>query len=236
MLIFAPLALSAAEPPSVTLDIPSHEALSESGLVIVTEMYRRVGYQVHEARLPVRRSLVNSEAGESDGEVLRAAELQVRFPDLIKIPEPLLEFDIVAFTVGGATSLPGGWEDLRGHPLCARLGILIIEDRLHDMTVDYAEDSSQVFRMLKAGRCDYAVLPRTAWIEAETAGIGGLAEARPVLGHYIAYHFLNKRHADLVPALAEALRQLKHDGFTAKVVTELNAAIAAAQADSSAVR
>lgn len=238
LLIFAPLA-SLADTPSVTLNIPDHEALSETGLRIVTEMYRRIGYQVRESHLPTRRSLRESDSGDSDGEAMRAAELEKRFPDLIRIPEPLIEHDIVAFTAGHPALLARGWDDLAGHTICARMGILLVEDKLSTLSgvrVTLAEEAAQVFRMLKAGRCDYAVLPRSAWIEAQEAGIVGLAEASPVLTHFVAYHYVNRRRAMLVPSLAAVLRQLRAEGFVARVEAELDAAILAAQAESSLTR
>jgi len=202
-------------------------------------MYRRIGYQVHEARLPARRSLRESEAGDSDGEVMRAAELEERFPDLIRVPEPLIEHDIVAFTAGNPALLPDGWSDLRGHTICARLGILLVEDKLAavpGVKVSFAQESEQVFHMLKAGRCDYAVLPRSAWIEAQEAGITGLAEASPALSHIVAYHFVNKKRAMLVPSLAAVLRQLRAEGYITRTEAGLDAAIASAKADSSPTR
>lgn len=232
-------AVNAAEPQAVTLNFPDHEALSSAGDTIVVELYRRIGYQVYESKLPARRSLRESDSGESDGEVMRAADLATRFPDLIRVPEPLIEHDIVAFTAGHPALLAHGWADLSGHSICARMGILLVEDKLstlNDVRVTLAEESEQVFRMLKAGRCEYAVLPRAAWIEAQEAGIKGLAEASPVLTHFTAYHFVNRRRAMLVPSLAAVLRQLRAEGFIARTQADLDAAIEAAKAESSLTR
>jgi polar amino acid transport system substrate-binding protein len=159
--------------------------------------------------------------------------MEKRFPDLIRVPEPLIEHDIVAFTAGNPALLPNGWADLAGHSVCTRMGILLVEDKLSALSgvrVTLAEDSAQVFRMLKAGRCDYAILPRAAWIEAQEAGITGLAEANPVLTHFTAYHFVNKRRAMLVPSLAAVLRQLRAEGYIARVEADFSAAIAEAEA------
>ena len=232
-------AARAAEQQAVTLNFPSHDALSEAGGTIVAELYRRIGYQVRESRLPARRSLRESDSGDSDGEVMRAADLESRFPDLIRVPEPLIEHDIVAFTAGHPALLARGWDDLRGHGICARMGILLVEDKLSavpGVRVTLAEESEQVFRMLKAGRCDYAVLPRAAWVEAQQAGITGLAEASPVLSHFTAYHFVNRRRAMLVPSLAAVLRQLRAEGFIARAQADLDSAIEAAKAEASLMR
>ena len=231
-----PLASARAEPQIVTLSFPGHEALSASAEDIVVELYRRIGYQVRESKVSMRRSLRESDAGESDGEMMRAADLETRFPDLIRVPEPLIEHDIVAFTAGNPALLPRGWDDLSGHTVCARMGILLVEDKLNTLAgvrVSLAEGAEQVFRMLKAGRCDYAVLPRAAWIEAQQAGITGLAEARPVLTHFTTFHFVNRRRAMLVPSLAAVLRQLRAEGYIARVQADLDASIVAARAESS---
>ena len=224
LLILAPLSSPAAEPQTLVLAVPDQEPLTEAGLAIVTEMYRRIGLQVHESK----RSPRESDAGETDGEVMRAGEPNQRYADLIPIPGALIEDDIVAFTAGHPALLSRGWEDLRGRSICIRPGIAPIEDRLSAVSgikVTVAAESAQVFRLLKAGRCDFAVLPRSAWIEAQEAGIDGLAEATPALDHFTTFHLVSRKRAMLVPSLAAVLRQLRSEGFIARAQADLATAI-----------
>lgn len=203
----------------MTLDYPDPDALSETGGRIVAELYRRIGYEAREGR----------RGGDNDGEAMQPIELEKRFPDLIRVPEPLIEYDLVAFTAGNPALLPGGWADLRGHSVCTNLDTPLVDDKLSGMPgvrVAHGEDSVQTFRMLKAGRCDYAVLPRSAWIEADEIGTGGLAEATPALSHVVAYHFVSRKRAMLVPHLAAVLRQLRAEGFISRAEADLDARIA----------
>lgn len=233
LLFLAPLSSPAAEPQTVILAVPDHEPLTEAGLGIITEMYRRIGYQVRESR----RSPREPDAGEIDGEVMRAGEQ--RSADLITIPGTLIEDDIVAFTAGHPALLLRGWEDLRGRTVCTRPGIAPVEDRLGAVSgvkVTLAAESAQVFRLLKAGRCDFAVLPRSAWIEAREAGIGGLAEATPALEHFTTVHLVGRKRAMLVPSLAAVLRQLRSEGFVARAQADMEAAIGAARTEAASSR
>ena len=211
----------------------------ETGLGVITEMYRRIGYQLREARLPVRRAAREPDAGEIDGELMRAVDPDQRFPDLITVPGALIEDDIVAFTAGNPAMLLNGWAGLGGRTVCTRPSIAPIEEGLSaapGVKVSFAADSVQVFKLLKAGRCDFAVLPRSAWIEAQEAGIGGLAEATPMLDHFTTYHQVGRRRAMLVPSLAAVLRQLRAEGYIARAQAEFDAAIVAAQTENSTMR
>lgn len=239
LLLLAPAASPGAEQQAVILAVPDHEPLVETGLGLITEMYRRIGYQLREARLPVRRAAREPDAGEIDGELMRAVDPDQRFPDLITVPGALIEDDIVAFTAGNPALLLNGWRGLDGHTVCTRPGIAPVEEGLSaaaGVSVTFAADSVRVFRLLKAGRCDFAVLPRSAWIEAQEAGIGGLAEAAPVLDHFTTYHQVGRRRAMLVPSLAAVLRQLRAEGAIARAQAEFDTAIAAAEADSASMR
>lgn len=216
-----PLA-SPAESQAVLLSYPDQDALSQAGGRIITELYRRIGYEAREAP-----------RGESDGEAMLTIEAEKRFPDLFRVPEPVIDFDIVAFTAGNPALLPNGWSDLGNHAVCTSPGVPLVDDKLGGapgVELAYGRNTIQVLRLLKAGRCDYAVLPRSAWIEAEEAGITGLAEASPALAHVTAYHFVSRKRAMLVPSLAAVLRQLRSDGTIAKAEAELEAATAEAQA------
>ncbi len=235
LLFLVPPTAPAAELQTVILAVPDHEPLVEAGLGIVTEMYRRIGYQVREVQRPAREA----ESGETDGEVMRAVEPGQRLAELITIPGALIEDDIVAFTAGHPALLPRGWVELRGHTVCIRPGIAPVEDGLTAVSgvkVTVAADSARIFRLLKAGRCEFAVLPRSAWIEAQEAGIGGLAEASPALGHFTTFHLVGRRRAMLVPSLAAVLRQLRSEGVVARAQAEFDAAITDAQAQSSSAR
>ena len=127
-MLLAPLAAPASEPQSVILAVPEHDPLVDAGLGIVTEMYRRIGYQIREARVPARRPLREFDPVETDGELMRAAEPDQRFSDMIAIPGSLLEDDIVAFTAGHPALLPRGWAELRYRTVCTRPGIAPVED------------------------------------------------------------------------------------------------------------
>ena len=239
LFLLAPLASPAAEQQSVTLAVPDHEPLAEAGLGVVTELYRRIGYQLREERLPARLAARDPDAGETDGELMRAVDPDQRFPDLITVPGSLIEDDIVAFTAGHPALLLNGWTGLDGRTVCTRPGLAPVEQGLNaasGVKVVSAADSAQAFRLLKAGACDFAILPGSAWIEAQEAGIGGLAEATPMLGHFTTFHQVSRRRAMLVPSLAAVLRQLRSEGYISRAQAEFDAAIVAARADNATMR
>lgn len=188
--------------------------------VVAGEAFRRVGVRLHLVRLPAERGLINANAGIDDGDLTRIAGLEAAYPNLVRVPEKLMDWEFTAF--GKQASLPATWDGLRGRAVGHIRGWKIYEQQFADAPlVLNAEDATQLFQQLELGRIDVALYERwqglTLLRGLRMAGVHALA---PPLATRPMYIYLHKRHAALVPGLAQALRAIKAEGLYDRLYRE----------------
>lgn len=176
---------------------------------LVRSAYSRIGIDAVTDFLPAERAVAVVNAGLYDGDVFHVAGIEERYPNLVRVPVPIMAFEITAFTLQAGLRI-NHWEDLRSHTICIRRGIKLIEEHLSRFAGVYRADGyANIYDMLQYGRCDVAVLPRSAWIDIADARGAGLREAGPVLATVELYHYVHASHASDVAALAQALAELR---------------------------
>ncbi len=187
---------------------------------VAGEAFRRAGVRLKLVKLPAERGLINANAGVEDGDLTRIAGLESQYPNLIRVPEPLAVWEFAAF--GTHRGQPAVWEALRARPAGLIRGWKIYEREFADAPhVITAEDSTQLFRQLQRGRIEVAMFERwqgLARIRRER--LQGIHVLDPPLAHRDMYIYLHKRHAALVPRLADALRDIKAEGLYDRLYRE----------------
>jgi len=215
-------------PATVALARPENEGLTDASFPIVKEAYRRLGIDAEEAMLPGERALQALNSGQYFGDVIHAAGLEQNYPNLVRVPVPLLQIEAVVFSYGHALPV-AGWAGLQPYRVCIRRGIKTIEWATAGMTNVLAVSQYElIFNMLKQGHCDVAVLARSAWLEAQRLQVKGLRTQAAPLQTWPSYHYVYKSHAGLVPALSEQLQKLRKSGYMARVEADYEQRLAAA--------
>ncbi len=185
--------------------------------IVVGEMFRRAGVQLRLIKIPSERALINVNDGIDDGDLTRIAGLEQQYPNLIRVPEKLMQWEFAAFCKRCPRS--SSWDALRRHAVGHVKGWKIYEQNMAGAErVTTAVDPDQLFRLLALDRIEVALYER--WIGLaylKEHGITGVQVLLPPLVSREMYIYLHKRHAALVPKLARALRALKHEGFYARV-------------------
>ncbi|HEX7970655.1 MAG TPA: hypothetical protein VF501_00280, partial [Thiobacillus sp.] len=119
LLLMAGLARAADAPILVLNDTnePPFTTVDGKGFIdaVAGEAFRRVGVRLRLVRLPAERGLLNANAGIEDGDLVRIAGLEARYPNLVRVPEKLLDWEFAAF--GKDATLPARWETLRTRPV-----------------------------------------------------------------------------------------------------------------------
>lgn len=207
--------------------------LSVKASHIMREAYRRLGIELRSELLPRERALMSADSGETDGDLIRAAGIDARYINLVRVPEPVITFDAVAFTAGLKFTVDG-WDSLRPYSLCIMRGMKIAEQGTEGMQRLIANTTDQAVLMLSAGRCQVAVLGHQVWLDIERLQAGPLRALDPPIASVPLYHYVHRRHAELVPRLADALRAMRNDGaFAALLAGGEDDAVAAARRRSS---
>lgn len=215
MAMWAPL-VAAAGLTSVQLAATDHEPLVDQVFPTVKEAYAQLGIEASWISLPGERSVQLLNVGKYDGDVMHPAGLDKPYPNLVRVDVPLISVDAIVVTTGRVIPV-NGWSSLNAYHVCIRRGIKAIELAAKELPhVDVIDDYRAVFDMLKAKRCELAVLPRDAWIEAQRLDVTALHELEPPVQSWHMYHYVTKAHADLIPALTNALTQMQKSGVLEK--------------------
>lgn len=223
VLLGAFASICAAQTATITVstnNTPSdRKALEE----ISKEAFRRLGVKFNLTSLPSERSLQFANQGEVDGEGLRVAGLGQQYPDLIQVPERYIRISFVAFAKDRTISLDKGWASLASRSVAHITGWKLFEAQAGAARlVNKVDKSEQLFRMLDSGRVDLALYTLTDGnAMLRDMGLKDIVALTPALQEVDMYLYLHKKHAELVPKLAQQLRDMKADGSHARILSSL---------------
>lgn len=189
---------------------------------LVAAVFREVGVQAEILVYPAasERSLLNANEGVDDGQALRVAGLEKLYPNLIRVPEPVIMNDFVAMSVRHRFATPD-WAALKPYTVTYIIGWKVFEANVPpEAPRTPVRAAEQLFTLLARERADVALYER--W--------QGLAQARrsglqihimePPLVSTPMYMYLHRKHAHLVPQVAQALVRLKQDGTYQRIAAE----------------
>ena len=189
---------------------------------ILTEAYSRIGYDVKVQGVPAERALVMSNQGEVDGEAARVPVIEVACPNLIRVPTPLYLNRVVIFSRVGDIDLSSGWGALYPYRVGVVRGYKFVDKMTASMDRVVAPDYWHLFTLLENGRLDVAVseyfeaLPTLKAMRPHNFQI-----VLPPLAYKPMYHYLHKRHADLVPRIDKVLREMRREGRMQAIQREI---------------
>ncbi len=195
--------------------------------VIAGEAFHRAGLSLKFVKLPPERALMNANAGIEDGDVTRIIGLEKDYPNLIRVPEKLVDWTFAAFT-RKTESIEASWPGLESFAVGHIKGWKIFEKNLRPKTlITTADDPNQLFTMLDKNRVEVALYER--WMGAALLKRMNITDVRvvePPLAVREMFIYLHRRHADKVPAIVAALRSIKSEGMYARVCREKFAPLA----------
>ncbi len=179
---------------------------------VAIEAFRRIGLSADVIALPAERALINANAGIEDGDALRHRVIEKHYPNLLRVPEPIMPFELNAFTFDPNLAFRSP-DDLNDMAIGFETGLKLLEVVFadHPRRTGVAE-LDQLFTLLANGRIDVALAERWQgawWVRHFRLDCRVLPTG---LGSEPMYMYLHNRHADLVPQLADALRAMKADG------------------------
>lgn len=194
----------------------------------VAAIFREVGLDAELQIFPTatERSLLNANEGIDDGLALRIAGLEKQYPNLIRVPEPLVVNDFVAYTTR-LNIATDSWKSIEPYIVSYIIGWKVFEKNVpRAKEITLVRDADQLFGMLGSGRADLVLYERWQGLERMKA-LGVKAHAlEPPLVRTEMFIYLHKKHAALVPGVSQALARLKKNGTYQRIY---NATIAPLQ-------
>lgn len=188
---------------------------------IMSAAYAKLGISIDSVPLPANRALLLAVSGEADGDMMRIAALDGRYPSLVQVPYPLLRGELRAITRDPGIS---HWDPvaLADKRIAIRRGVVIAERATAGLRVTAIADPTQFIPMLERARVDVLVLSNIAGIEPlDNADWSQLRVLDEVVAHFRLHHYLHRRHAELAEPLAEILAQMQLSGETDAIINQL---------------
>ena len=187
---------------------------------ILKEAFQRIGIKAEIIYTPTEKSLVDVNAGLLDGELNRIEGMELSYPNLVRVPEPNMVMNFVAFST---RSIPiQNWDSIRDFYLGIVKGWKILEDKTQGFPrVVYVPSEVELFTMLHKGRIDLALYADlTGYAVLADLGFKEIFALAPPLEMRYMYLYVHKKHRDKVELIADALRVMKQDGTYDALVME----------------
>ncbi len=195
---------------------------SQTGMLdrLLKEAFRRIGMRAEIVFNPTERSLVDVNAGLLDAEMNRIEGMERSFPNLVRVPEPNMTMDFVAFAKK-PTSLDG-WKSIENLHIGVVRGWKILENNTQGFPhVTLVPTETELFTMLQKDRIDVALYDKlTGYEQLSLRGFTDIRHVDPPLASKDMFLYLNKKHEDLLDPLAKALKEMKQDGTYDRIVKE----------------
>ncbi|MEJ2374409.1 MAG: transporter substrate-binding domain-containing protein [Pseudolabrys sp.] len=202
-----------ADPQTLTIAYPPEKnAFHDAAAAIIREAYQKLGIAIVFKILPGERSLQLSNDGVIDGELVRIAGIKKIYTNLIRIPVSHVTAEQMAFG-RDATIVINGWQSLAPYKIAFHRGYKVAEENTKNMNRYETRTDEAAFRMVASGRMDLALANRfTGETIIHDLKLTNVVMLRPPVEVDPLFHYLNKKHADLVPQITAVLRRMEADG------------------------
>jgi ABC-type amino acid transport substrate-binding protein len=182
----------------------------------LAETYRRAGECVEWVPVPIGRAWPMLEAGELDGDMVRAEMVIAQMKNVVSVPTNIPGFDAVLVTRTSLTPLRS-LADATGMRLAALLGYRALDfiPGLDKATVRQESDMAVMMQELVAGKIDGVFTDRNSYTRfVADGGIDPSALAPPLQVMEAPTHIvLNESQRAKVPAIDKALASVIADGL-----------------------
>jgi len=180
---------------------------------VVQQAFAHINVQLDTVQLPAERGLINANSGLVDGEMSRINGLTKSYPNLIPVPEKIMDWEFVAFSKKDI-DLSKGWASLANHSVALINGWKILENNVPKSSdVVKVKNPTQLFTLLELNRTDIVLFEK--WGGLVLIKKNKLKDIRllsPILAKREMHIYLNKKHNKLINPLNKALLEMKSNG------------------------
>lgn len=209
------LLVSSLQAQQVTLNIstfPSNGVLAKSAIAIMRAAYQSIGVSITIHHLPGARSIVEVNNGNMDGELFRVQGLEDKFKHLIPVKTAILNTYTSAFSLIKNSNIKT-WQDLKPYSVAYVLGFKLAELNTTQSKVIHTRDLNHAFRLLINKKVEFVIDSKLNGLQIiENQQLANIHLISPPLETTQIFHYLNSKHAHLIPKLEKSLNQLKASG------------------------
>ena len=185
---------------------------------IIKEAYRLLGHEANVAYRHAAGSMKEVNAGKFDAELARISGIEMEFPNLVRVAEPIYSMSISAIVRSGSNVNIGSWEEIGDRRIGYPRGYKILDIRTRKLDAVKVSSPTAIVKMVKAGRLEVGLLMQSD-AEALAKKYGGVSVLEPPIEVVTLYHYLHVRHRRLAPSLEKVLIQLNDSGRSKEILS-----------------
>ena len=172
-------------------------------------VYDEFGYTIELKRYPIKRQYVQADVDKIDGILISTESLLKKYQNLVVVPVKLSQIELTVFSINQGFAVDGP-TSLKNYRIGILRGYILSDTITRGMKRQIVDDYKSLFTILKMGRVDVVIALRkeTARFLAADPTFGPVKTLQPPLDIIPMYHFLNKRHAALVPEVSHVMERL----------------------------
>jgi len=186
----------------------------------MAEIYGQLQVPWRLLRIPIGDALEGANSGVVDGELARTSLAEAELGRLQRIPAAIGAVRIIAYTQIGAEKVET-IGDLKSKRVALFRGAVVTDQLAKESTPVYADNVAGLFELLDKGRAD-VVMATKLDVDLYLNSVGKqsayLASA-PLLETKV-YHFLHKRHSDLIKRLSQYMKGLQVSGELERIISK----------------
>ena len=200
----------------IVLDGPSNSPTALFVQELLEQAYLQLGYQVEYQKVPLARSFVEANSGHIDGLRARVKSVPDTYKNLLRVPFPIVDFEIMLL---GNSGRCGQCTLQEVKNLAVPRGYLAITEYIAkgNYKIDMLDviSTTKALQMLKAQRVDAVVVADVNLPEQiQSSETDWTVNSLTTLADY---HYLHKRHKDLVLPLTKVLKRMSENGQLAAI-------------------
>ena len=176
------------------------------------QAYHEIGYEVELKEYPVKRSYVQADLDKVDGVLIATESILMKYKNLQPVPVELARVDLVVYSITKDFVVDGP-SSLKPYRIGLMRGYFKSKALTEGMARQTVDGYKSLFGLLKIGRVDVVIALRreTERFLAANPKFSDVKALSPPLFSAPMYHFLNKKHRDLIPRIALVMQRLIDD-------------------------
>ena len=194
----------------------------EVGRIVLPQIYQNIGMDITILPLPAQRAQLVANSGKKDGEIMRIWTYGNENAHTIRVPTPYYYLETMPFVLKGSQIKIHSKEDLKRYRLAKVRGVKHTNNITEGLTDVYEMNSTEnMFKMLRSGKVD-VVLTNTldGNLILNKLGIENVITTGKPLAILPLYHYIYKKHKELVPLIDQETLRLKNSGELQAMVEE----------------
>lgn len=188
---------------------------------IFTEVYRRLGIEIEIKTYPAERAVSLANNGITDGELSRKVIVAKLYPNLLMVPTAYHKPKTVIFAKKNV--LPINLSDKsKKYRIAILRGYKSVEYLAKDFLVEHIDTPKELFYFLEKDHADIGIYSQEAGLfYLKALGFNDITVVEPPIESEPVYHFLNKKHAELIPKVDLVINQIIKEGLPEKIMQDV---------------